>query len=148
MNQSYVQPYLFFAGDCEAALAHYQKHLGAEILMKMTFGESPEAPGESSEGCAGGELPPNWSDKIMHCAFRIGSSVLMGSDGMGEEKPSGGHCMSLTLPDAAEARHAFDALAEGGEVSMPLGETFWSPCFGMVTDAFGISWMVTTPETK
>lgn len=148
MNPPYVQPYLFFAGRCEEALAHYQKHLGAEILMKMTFAESPEEPGDKSEGCGGGSLPPGWDAKIMHCAFRVGESVLMGSDGMGEERADGGHCMSLTLADAAEARRVFDALAEGGSVFAPLGETFWSPCFGMVTDAFGIMWMVTTPEMK
>lgn len=141
MNPPYVQPYLAFAGNCEAALAYYQKHLGAEVQMVMKFNESPEP-------CAEGQLPENWGDKVMHCGFTIGSSVLMGSDGWSAEKPEGGHCMSLTVADADEAKRVFEALAEGGNVFMPLGETFWSPCFGMLTDAFGISWMVTVPESK
>jgi len=141
MNPPYVQPYLAFAGNCEAALAHYQKHLGAEVQMVMKFNESPEP-------CAEGQLPENWDEKVMHCGFTIGSTVLMGSDGCSAEKPEGGHCMSLTVADADEAKRVFDALADGGSVFMPLGETFWSPCFGMVTDRFGISWMVTTPEMK
>ncbi|MEQ1839554.1 MAG: VOC family protein, partial [Verrucomicrobiales bacterium] len=74
--------------------------------------------------------------------------VLMGSDGWSAEKIEGGHCMSLTVADANEATRVFDALADGGNVFMPLGETFWSLCFGMVSDRFGISWMVTTPEMK
>ena len=141
MTPPYIQPYLFFVGNCEAALEHYQKHLGAEVLMKMRYSESPEP-------CTGGQFPPDWDGKVMHCSFRIGNSVLMGSDGMSDEKQDGGHAMSLTMPGTAEARDAFDALSEGGRVFMPLGETFWSPCFGMVTDRFGIFWMVTTPEMK
>lgn len=141
MTPPYVQPYLFFAGQAEAALAHYEKTLDAEVLMVMRFRESPE----SNPDCP---LPPGWEDKIMHCSFRLGSSVLMGSDGMGEEKKEGGHALSLTLPDAPAAQRAFAALSEGGSVFMPLGETFWSPCFGMCTDAFGIQWMITVPEMK
>lgn len=141
MNTPYIQPYLAFAGDCEAALAYYKKHLGAEVQMVMKFSESPEP-------CAEGQLPENWGDKVMHCSFSIGRSVLMGSDGWSSEKTGGGHCMSLTVADANEAKRVFDVLADGGNVFMPLGETFWSPCFGMVTDRFGISWMVTTPEMK
>jgi PhnB protein len=79
----------------------------------------------------------------MHVTFRIGETVLMASDGMREGGSFDGFSLSLTTPTEGEARRAFAALAEGGKVGMPLAKTFWSPCFGMVTDRFGIGWMVT-----
>lgn len=139
MTPPYIQPYLFFGGKCAAALDYYTKHLGAEVIMMMHYEESPEPPPP-------GMVPDGWGDKIMHASFRIGSSVLMGSDGCDEGPSKNSHCMSLTMPDEAEAGHAFAALADGGSIGMPLNKTFWSPCFGMVTDAFGIHWMVTVPE--
>lgn len=139
MTPPYIQPYLFFGGKCSAALDYYTKHLGAEVLMKMNYHQSPEPPPP-------GQIPEGWDDKIMHASFRIGSSVLMGSDGCDEEPGKNCHRLSLTMPDEGEARRAFAALADGGSVGMPIGKSFWSPCFGMVTDAFGIHWMVTVPE--
>jgi PhnB protein len=141
MTPPYVQPYLFFGGKCTAALDYYTKHLGAEVIMMMRYQESPEPPPP-------GMVPDGWGDKIMHATFRIGSSVLMGSDGCDEAPGKNSHCMSLTMPDETEARRAFAALADGGSIGMPISKTFWSPCFGMVTDAFGIHWMVTIPEIK
>jgi PhnB protein len=137
----YVQPYLFFGGQCIAALDYYTQHLGAEVLMVMRYHQAPAPPPP-------GMVPPGWEDKVMHASFRIGSSVLMGSDGCDEAPGKNSHCMSLTMPNAEEAKRAFNALADGGSVTMPISETFWSPCFGMVTDAFGIHWMVTVPEMK
>jgi PhnB protein len=141
MTPPFVQPYLFFGGKCADALAYYTKHLGAEVMMAMRYSDSPEP-------APPGMIPDGWSDKIMHATFRIGSSVLMGSDGCDKEPGPNSHCMSLTMPDEAEARRVFAMLAEGGSVGMPIGKTFWSPCFGMVTDAFGIHWMVTVPEVQ
>lgn len=141
MSPPFVQPYLFFGGTCSAALDHYNKHLGAEVLMLLRYEESPEPPPP-------GMVPDGWGDKIMHATFRIGGSVLMGSDGCDEEPGKNSHCLSLTMPDEAEARRVFSALGEGGTITLPIGKTFWSPCFGMVTDAFGIHWMVTVPEAK
>ena len=141
MTPPFVQPYLFFGGTCSAALDHYKKHLGAEVLMLLRYEESPEPPPP-------GMVPDGWGDKIMHATFRIGGSVLMGSDGCDEEPGKNSHCLSLTLPHEAEARRVFSALGEGGTITLPIGKTFWSPCFGMVTDAFGIHWMVTVPEVK
>lgn len=138
--QASVQPYIFLGGQCEEAINYYVKHLGATSCMMMRYKESPEPP---KAGC---ELPSNWSEKIMHAAFKIGSSTLMVSDGMEESRERGKFCLSLALPDEAEANRAFVALADGGSVFMPLGKTFWSPCFGMCTDRFGISWMVTLAE--
>jgi len=138
MSLAYVQPYLFFGGRCEEALAFYRAALGAEVDMLMRFRESPDPPPPDV-------IPSGFEDKIMHAAFRIGSTVLMASDGCEEAQRFSGFSLSLALPTADEAHRAFAALADGGQVQMPLGETFWSPCFGMLTDRFGIGWMITVP---
>ena len=137
-----VEPYLFFGGRCDAALEYYRQHLGAEIGMIMRYKDNPEPPSPSHP------LPEGWDEKVMHASFTIGASRLMGSDGMKEGMPEDGHCMSLTMPTEDEAKRVFAALADGGNAFMPIGKTFWSPCFGMVTDRFGIHWMVTIPEVK
>jgi PhnB protein len=136
MSLPYVQPYLFFGGRCEEALAFYRTALGAEIDFLMRNKESPEAPPP-------GMLQAGFEEKVMHVSFRIGSTVLMASDGCNDQSSFSGFTLSYAAPTEAEAHRAFDALAEGGKVSMPLTKTFWSPCFGMVTDRFGLSWMVT-----
>lgn len=123
MTQPLVQPYLFFGGRCQEALEFYQSALGAEIEMLMRFRESPDPVPE-------GMLAPGFEDKVMHAAFRIGGSTLMASDGCGGQVKIEGVSLSLA------------ALAEGGEVTMPLDKTFWSPRFGMVTDRFGVGWMI------
>ncbi len=130
-----VQSYLFFGGRCEEALAFYGKALGAEIEMVMKFKDSPEKPPE-------GTLPPGFEDKVMHASFRVGGTTLMASDGCGGDSKFEGFSLSLAVPTEAEADRAFAALADGGQVTMPLGKTFWSPKFGMVTDQFGVGWMV------
>ncbi len=128
-----VQPYLSFEGRCEEALEFYRHALGAEVTMMMRFKESPDP-----ESC-----PTGNGDKIMHVSFRIGDSELMASDGRCSGTPSfQGVWLSIAAADPAEAERLFDALAEGGQVQMPLARTFWSPAFGMVADRFGVSWMV------
>ena|SRR5208283_4658303 len=135
-NNRFVQSYLFFNGNCEEAVAFYRKALGAEVEMMMRYRESPEPPQP-------GMVPPGFENKIMHCSFRIGATTLMASDGCSRDKPKfEGFSLSLTVPNAAEADRAFAALAEGGQVRMPLAKTFWSPRFGMVTDRFGMGWMI------
>jgi len=131
-----VQPYLFFEGRCEEALEFYRQALYAQVDMLMRFKESPEAPPP-------GAVAPGSEEKVMHASFRVGDSTLMASDG-GCSGRSGfqGITLSLNLGDVEEAGRRFAALAEGGEVQMPLGETFWSPAFGMLVDRFGVSWMV------
>ncbi len=132
-----VQPYLFFEGRCEEALDYYGTALGAEIKTLLRYAESP-AP------CPDGRLPPDSGRKVMHAEFRIGETTLMASDGMCSGKPGfHGFSVSLTAPNDAEARRLFDALADGGEVRMPLGPTFFATSFGMVADRFGLGWMVT-----
>ncbi|HUA69020.1 MAG TPA: VOC family protein [Candidatus Saccharimonadales bacterium] len=140
-NSSIVQAYLNFDDKCEEALEFYKKALGAEVQMLMRFKDSPEPP---PPGC--GPKDPN---KVMHASFRIGGTVLMASDGRAGDKPSfQGISLSLTVPTEAEADKAFSALANGGQVQMPLGKTFFSARFGMVADKFGISWMVlVTPNS-
>jgi PhnB protein len=130
-----IEPYLFFGGRCEEALAFYGKTLGAKVDFMMRYRESPEAPPP-------GMLPAGYENKVMHTTFRIGKSVLMASDGCGEPLEFKGFSLSLAVADETEARRAFDALAEGGKVKMPLTKTFWSPCFGMLADRFGIGWMI------
>lgn len=130
-----IEPYLFFNGRSEEAIDLYQRIFGAEVNMLMRYRESPEAPPMS--------LPQGWEDKVMHAGLTIGESRLMASDGCGGEAPGfQGFSLSVEMPDADSARRVFDALADGGEVQMPIGETFFSPCFGIVSDRFGLSWMI------
>lgn len=131
-----VQPYLFFSGRCEEALEFYKKALGAEIEMMMRFNESPE-PHEP------GRVPPGFESKIMHASFRIGQTTLMASDGCSTEKAAfEGFSLSISVPSEAEADQFFNALADGGQVRMPMSKAFWSPRFGMLEDRFGIGWMI------
>jgi len=138
-NNSFIQPYLFFNGRCAEALDFYRQALGAEVQMAMRYHESPEPP---SSDC----LPPGFENNIMHCAFRIGTTTVMASDGNSNEPAKfEGFSLSLTVPTEAEANHTFNALLDGGKVMMPLGKTFFSPCFGMLSDRFGVMWMVIVP---
>jgi PhnB protein len=97
---------------------------------------------ESPEPMPPGMLAPGFENKVMHTSFRIGTTKLMASDGCSEDSSFDGFSLSLAVPTHAEADRAFAALAAGGQVKMPLTKTFWSPCFGMVTDRFGLGWMV------
>ena len=130
-----VQPYLMFNGRCEEAIEFYRKALHAEVQMLMRFKESPEPPPP-------GAMPPGWDNKVMHASLRIGQTIVMASDGCGEESSFKGFSLSLAVPTEADAGDAFAALAEGGQVRMPLTKTFWSPRFGMLEDRFGVGWMI------
>ena len=134
-STAYVQPYLFFNGRCEEALEFYREAIGARVEMMMRNNESPQP-------MPPGMIPLGFEKKVMHASFRIGGTTLMASDG-NENKPNfDGFSLSLSWPTAAEAERAFAALSAGGEVTMPLGKTFWSPCFGTLRDRFGIAWMI------
>jgi PhnB protein len=131
-----VQPYLFFEGRTEEALEFYRNALGAQVTMLMRFSESPEP-------TPPGMVPPGSENKVMHAAFTIGDSLVMASDGRCAGTPNfGGVSLSISVPDEATADRFFAALAEGGQVQMPLGKTFFSPRFGVVADRFGVSWMI------
>ena len=136
MSQTIIEPYLFFGGRCEEALEFYRKALDARIEMMMRFRESPGP-------MPPGSIPSGFENKIMHASVRIGGTRVMVSDGNGVGARFGGFSLSFTAGSEAEAKRAFAELADGGTVGMPLAKTFWSPCFGMVTDRFGVSWMVT-----
>jgi PhnB protein len=143
-NDFVVQAYLTFNGRCEEAIEFYRKALGAEVEMMMRFKDSPEPPPP-------GMMPPDWANKIMHSSFRIGHTQVMASDGCASS-PGGfnGFSLALAVKTEADADRAFNALVEGGKVEMPLGKTFWSPRFGMLTDRFGIGWMINVvpPEQR
>ena len=139
MTGTTITPYLFFGGRCEEALEFYRKALGAEVEMLMRFDESPEPP-------PAGMLQAGFEKKIMHASFRVRGVPLMASDGCGDKSKFDGMRLALAVPKEADARRAFDALADGGSVRMPLTKTFWSPCFGMLADRFGLGWMVTVNQ--
>jgi len=126
-----IQPYLFYDGRCEEAVRFYESALGAEVDMLMRYRENPGA-------TCPDQIRPGMDDKIMHASLRIGDAVLMASDDCSlHPKDFGGFSLSINPPDTATAERMFAALADGGHVQMPLGETFWSPCFGMLVDRFG-----------
>jgi PhnB protein len=129
---------LFFSGRCEEAIEFYRKAIGAEVDMTMHFNESPEPmpPGVLQEG---------FEAKVMHASFRVGDATILCSDGCDDKSTFSGFSLALHVSTEADADRAFAALAEGGEVQMPLAKTFWSPRYGMVKDKFGISWMVMVP---
>ena len=134
-NNRLIQPYLFFNGRCEEAIEFYRKALAAEVEMMMRFKESPEPPPP-------GMVPPGWENKIMHASLRVGETILMVSDGCESQAGFQGFSLSLAVFAEADADRAFAALSEGGQVQMSIGKTFWSPRFGMVTDRFGVGWMI------
>jgi PhnB protein len=129
-------PYLFFDGRCEEAIEFYKKALGAEVGMMMRFKESPEPPPP-------GQVAPGSENKIMHACLRINGEAVMASDGHAQGQPKfEGFSLSLDAKDEAEADRMFAALADGGNVHMPLGKTFFAKRFGIVADRFGVGWMV------
>jgi PhnB protein len=131
-----VTPYLFFDGRCEEAIEFYKKTLGAEVETIMRFNESPEPPPPD-------KVPPGSENKVMHSCFRVGGAAVMASDGHCQGKPKfEGFSLTVDAKDEAEADRMFGALAEGGQVQMPLGKTFFAKRFGMVADRFGVGWMI------
>jgi PhnB protein len=131
-----LNPYLFYNGNCEAAFKYYEKVLGGKIQMMLRSDEAPESM----------PAPAGWEKKIMHARMSINGTVLMASDSPPEHfhKPQG-FAVSLTVSDPAEAEKKFNALCEGGAVTMPFSKTFFSKGFGMAIDQFGIPWMVNCP---
>lgn len=130
-----IEPYLFFGGRGDEAVAFYQQALGAEVVMLMRFSDCPDP------------QPAEMARLIMHCALRIGDTTVMLSDGDCAEPGSGGFrgiSLSVACSDTEEAVRRFNALAEGGRITMPFGTTFFSPGFGAVEDRFGVGWMLVT----
>ncbi len=131
-----VMPYLIFEGRCEEAIEFYKKAVGARLDEMMRFSEAPEPPPP-------GMVAPGSERKILHASFFIGDTMVMASDGYGKEAASfKGFSLSLNVETPEEVDRYFNALVDGGQVTMPVGATFWSKRFGMLTDRFGIGWMV------
>ena len=128
-----IQPYLSFEGRCDKAVEFYQAAIGAEVLMLMRFKDSPEQ----------SMVSPDWADKVMHVSMRIGETIVMASDGRCSGQAGfSGVSLALSVADDAQAETMHVALADGGQITMPLTKTFYASKFGMVTDRFGLHWMV------
>jgi PhnB protein len=134
-----VQPYLNFNGRCQEAIDFYRRALGAEVTMLMRFKDCPEPQSAM--------MAPENKEKVMHAALKIGDATVFASDGRCSGATSfQGISLSLDANNETEAKRLFGALADGGQVQMPLAKTFFSPSFGMVADRFGVSWMVIVPQ--
>ena len=128
-----IQPYLFFEGRTEEALEFYKGKLGAQVEFLMRYKDNPDPKYN----------PPDSAEKVMHSCFRVGDTQVMASDGNCTGKPSfQGFSLTFNAKDEADAKRRFNALAEGGQVNLPLSETFFAKSFGMVADRFGLNWMV------
>jgi len=131
-----VQPYLFFDGRCEEAVDYYRRTLGAEVKEFMRWKDHPSPDGQCM-------VSKENEHKIMHMSFKVGDSTILASDGRCEGKPNfQGFGLAIQVPTEAEADRKFNALADGGQVQMPMAKTFFSPRFGMVADRFGVGWMI------
>lgn len=127
-------PYLFFSGDCAAAFERYHEVFGGEMQVMR-----------NSDAPAGEGMPDVDPSAVMHASIKLGDAFLMGSDDpTGTGGPKVGMSVAFSAPDETEAKRVFEALADGGEVTMPFEATFWSKGFGTCTDRFGVPWMVDT----
>jgi PhnB protein len=135
-----MNPYLSFDGRCEEAFKFYEKCLGGKIAFLKRYGEGP----------AGGEtppVPPGWEKQVMHATLKLRDGVLQGADAPpGQYQKPQGFSLSLAPRTEADAERLFQALAENGEVQMPLQQTFWALRFGVVTDQFGTPWIINCEE--
>jgi len=135
-----LDAYLFFDGNCAEAMRFYERTLGGKIEMMMTHAESPMRD----------QTPPGSADRILHASLSLDGRMLMASDAMVGAPYEGmkNFSLSLAYPTVADARRVFDALAEGGKVTMPMQQTFWAEAFGMLADRYGTPWMVSGPMAK
>lgn len=132
-----VQPYLFFDGRCDEALELYKSAVGANVSTLMRFKDAPQPT----------QCNPGSDNKVMHAQFQIGDTVVLASDGRNGGQPKfEGFALTVSAKSEAEADRMFNALSEGGQVTLPLTKTFFSPRFGMLADKFGEHWMVMTAQ--
>ena len=132
-----INPYLFFKGNCEEAFKVYAEVFGGQIVAMMPHKGSP----------AEAHTPAEWQSKIMHAALRLGEQTLMASDAPpAHQTPMSGFSVSVDLPTPADVERAFAKLSQGGTVTMPVSETFFAKSFGMLTDRFGVPWMIICPK--
>jgi PhnB protein len=125
--------YLNYGGNCEQAFRFYEQHLGGKILMKATHGQGPDA----------ANVPPDRKNAILHARIKIGETVLMGADVPPERfQPMRSAYLSLLLDSTEEVERIYSLLSDGGEIFMPIQETFFAHRFAMLRDKFGTSWML------
>jgi len=131
-------PYLYFGGNCREAFTRYKEIFGGELFL-MTMGETPTDQ----------DVPAEQAELIMHAALTLDDGILMASDDPTTDTfgPVEGMQVNYTTKDVGEAKRVFEALAEGGKVTLPIEPTFWSPMFGMCIDRFGTPWMVSTESS-
>ena len=135
----HMNPYLSFKGDCEAAFKFYEQSLGGQLGAIFRYGGSPMV----------GDVPADWSEKVMHGSLALGGQVLMGGDvAPGSYEEPKGFSLSLQIESAADAERIFQELANGGRVVVPLEKTFWAERFGMLVDRFGIPWLINCEESE
>ena len=126
-----MHTYVNFDGKCAKAFRFYEQHLGGTITMSMTHGQAPDQ----------SNVNPEWKDAVLHARISIGGTELMGAD-IPNAQPMRSSYLSLNVESDAEAERIFSALCDGGEVFMPMQETFFATRFGQLRDRFGINWMV------
>jgi len=132
-----IIPHLNFDGQCKEAFEFYAELLDGEIKFSMTWGEMPDG--------AADQFPPETHKLIMHTTLEVDGDFIMGADSPpGRYTPPKGITVSIGVKDKGKAERVFNALCEGGNITMPFAQTFWSPGFGMCVDRFGIPWMVNT----
>ena len=129
-----LNPYLFFNGNCEEVMNFYRECFGGDFESINRFKDGPEEMG-------GMKVPEDYGDKIMHMTLRFSDNVIMASDGMQQAPADGNITLSISMNDVDELSAVFDKLSGGGQVTMPLQDTFWGAHFGMCTDKFGMKWM-------
>ena len=126
-----MNTYVNFAGKCAEAFRYYEQHLGAKVGMMMTHGQSPDQ----------SRVKPEWKDAVLHARISIGGTELLAAD-IPNAEPMRSAYLSLSMDSDAEAERAFSALSDGGQVFMPMQETFFASRFGQLRDRFGINWMI------
>jgi PhnB protein len=132
-----LHTYLNYGGNCEQAFRFYEQHLGGKITMLMRHGEQPTPP----------QTPPDWNGKVLHARMNLGGTELLGAD-IPSYEPMRSAYLSLTVDSDAEADRVYGLLSEGGQVFMPVQETFFASRFAMLRDRFGTSWMLLHPKPQ
>ena len=129
-----LNAYLSFDGTCADAMHFYEQALGGKLEALMKYGQSPMCD----------QMPPGCSERVMHARLAINGGVVLAGDAMPGQPYEGIKGVSLTLsyPTAEEAASFFNALSEGGQITMPMQKTFWAEAAGMLVDHFGMSWIV------
>jgi PhnB protein len=132
-----IRPYLFFEGRCEEAIGFYRDSLGAEVRMLLRYKDAPEQSPDQST------VKPENAEKIMHASLQIGETMVLASDGHVSGQPAfNGFGLTINVATDAEAERIFTALGVGGTVRMPMEKTFFASRFGMVSDRFGVLWLI------